>query len=506
MATRFGSESPTQIEATPPSDDQAAEEGDAGDLRSDGAGVADPPVADRRKARKGLDRLPGFRGVAVIVALAGLGAGLTGLGSGLSGGDAAALGVTAALAVYAIALAVLLDRKPHRSVETFRQVRMLFFFTVIYGAFGLVGLMARDDGWYGDRRPQGFGDLWIWEGVLVFFIFLLVIAMAADGFRREKRARTRISDIERRIVTAVDTQWAAEEAFEQFVGSAAAWSAVIWKPFGEFEADELPDRDRTVFEVLKAEARPFLVTPLGAMAMRERMMKELARRGWLRRRYEAAVDAYRRRRAIETGEDPAAVLRPDRDPREVRTVRPELRRQVSGRWRFMHDLLAGTYDRDLSRALATSDYAHAAEWAFQKEGTLEASEIGGEPLDRYLGTIISQADSKISYIYFDHDARPEAERALKTHLWWPSKLINPPDGQSARASSVTRLVNGDLAIMSVRHDRAGPFVAADLFGKPEPGGPGVSPRGVRTRRRAILVKLHARSGGYPETARPPPPV
>lgn len=116
---------------------------------------------------------------------------------------------------------------------------------------------------------------------------------------------------------------------------------------------------------------------LGTMAMRERMMKELARRGWLWRRYRAAVDAYRRRRAIETGEDPAAVLRPDHDPREVRTVRSELRRQVSGRWRFMHDLLEGTYDRDLSRALATSDYAHAAEWAFHREGTLEASDVGG---------------------------------------------------------------------------------------------------------------------------------
>ena len=467
LAARFRNESPTEPEtAAPPSGRHALEEGDGDDLQTAGAETAGTPFVGRRaRERKGLDRLPGYRGVTVIVALAGLGAGLAGSGSGLSGGDATALGVSVALAVYAIGLAALLDRRSHRSVETFRQVRMLFFFTVIYGAFGLVGLMARDQGWYGDRRPQGFGDLWIWEAVLVFFIVVLVVAMAADTFRREKRVRTRVSDIERGIVTTVDTQWAAEEAFEQFVGSAAAWAAVIWKPFGEFDADEAPDRDRTAFQVLKAETRPFLVTPLGAMAMRERMMKELARRGWLWRRYEEAVDAYRRRRAIETGEDPAAVLRPDRDPREVRTVPPELRRQVSGRWRFMHDLLEGAYDRDLSRALATSDYAHAAEWVFQREGTLEASEIGGEPLDRYLGTIIPRTDSKVSYTYFDTDARAEAERTLETHLWWPSKLIDPPDGRPARVSSVSRLVNGDLAIMSVRHDRAGPFVAADLFGK-----------------------------------------
>ena len=55
---------------------------------------------------------------------------------------------------------------------------------------------------------------------------------------------------------------------------------------------------------------------------------------------------------------------------------------------------------------------------------------------------------------------------METHLWWPSKLIDPPDGRPAQVSSVSRLVNGDLAIMSIRYDRAGPFVAADLFGKP----------------------------------------
>ncbi len=471
VAVRLRSESPPPVEtATPQSDEAQTEETGPDDHQpADGeaSGSSSPSSLGRQeKTGTGLNRLPGFKSVLGIVTAAGLVAGLVALGSGFAGGDAAALAVTVALAAYAIALAVLLDRKLHRSLESFRQVRMLFFFTVIYGAFGLVGFMARDRGWYGRRRLEGFGDLWIWEGVIGVLIVLLVVAMAIRSFQREKQARTRVSDLERGIVATVDTRWAAEEAFEQFIASAAAWAGVIWKPFGEFEVAETRERERTVFDVLKAEARPFLVTPLGAMAMRERMMKELAKPGWLSRRYEAAVDAYRRRRAIETGEDPTAVLRPDNDPREVRTVSPDQRSQVSGRWRFMHDLLAGTYDKDLSRALATSDYAHAAEWAFQREGTLEASEIGGEPLDRYLGTIVPHTSSEVSYIYFDHDARPEAERALEPHLWWPSNLIDPPDDRSAQVSRVSRLVNGDLAIMSVRHDRAGPYTATDLFGKP----------------------------------------
>ncbi|MCY4370834.1 MAG: hypothetical protein OXF41_15785 [bacterium] len=457
---------PSPMSTSTSRDVEAPEENESEQRGSVDSKVDGSPAAGRdAPGSTGLAALPGFGAAASFMVLVGLSGGIVAGTSGLRALDATAFGVSVALAAYAIALALRLDRKPYRSLETFRQVRMLFFFTVIYGALGLVGLLARENGWYGDRRQQGFGDLWIGEAVLMFIILLLLAAMAVNSFRREKKARIRISDLEREVMAAVDTQWAAEEAFEQFIGSATAWAAVIWKPFGEFEADEAPGRDRTEFDVMKAEARPFLVTPLGAMAMRERMMKELAKRGWLGRRYEAAVEAYRRRRAIETGEDPAAVLRPDRDPREVHTVAPEMRRQVSGRWRFMHDLLVGTYDRDLSRALAMSDYAHAAEWAFRREGTLEASEIGGDPLDRYLGTIVTHSGSEVSYIYFDHEARPEAERMLETQLWWPSKLIDPPDGRSALVSNVSRLANGDLAIMSVRHDKAGPYVAADVFGK-----------------------------------------
>lgn len=444
---------------------EASALGDSGteetDVKADERGL----VAQIETAREVPSRLPGFMGALTAAILAGLAAWFGALVSGLFRTDAVAFGVSVALAVYASALAVVLDRKLPRSMESFRQVRMLAFFTMIYVAFGLVGLTARDSGWYGDRRPQGFVDLWIAEGVVALLIILLVAAMAFDSFRREKRARVRISDIERGITASVDTQWAAEEAFEQFVASAAAWAGIIWKPFGEVVDTDPVQRDSTAFDVLKAEARPFLLTPLGAMAMRERMMRELAKPGWLGQRYEAAVDAYRRRRAIETGEDPAAVLRPDQDPREVRTVRPDQRSEVSGRWRFVQDLLAGTYDRDLSRALAMSDYAQAAEWTFQREGTLEASEIGGEPLDRYLGAIVSKVDSEVSYIYFDHDSLPNAERSLKADLWWPSKLIDSPAGQAARTTSVSRLVNGDLAIMSVRHDSAGPYVAGDLFSK-----------------------------------------
>ena len=84
LAARFGDESLTQAEtALSSSDDRSAEEGDAGDLQSADGEAAGPPFAARStRSREGLGRLPGFRGVSVIVALAGLAA----LGSGLSEG------------------------------------------------------------------------------------------------------------------------------------------------------------------------------------------------------------------------------------------------------------------------------------------------------------------------------------------------------------------------------------------------------------------------------------
>ena len=406
---------------------------------------------------------PSVKSVATLAVLAGLGAGLISSMSGLSGLDALAFGISVTLAVYAIALAVQLDRRSRHSPETFRQVRLLFFLTVIYAAFGLVGLLARDRGWYGDRRLEDLGYLWKAEAIILFLILLFLLAMALDSFRRDNRARTRISDLERGIVAAVDTQWAAEEAYEQFLGSAAAWAAVLWKPFGEFDPGEGDMRDELLLDVLKADTQPFVVTALGATAIRERMMKELASPGWVRGRYETAIDAYRRRRAIETGSEASAVLRPDQDPREVHTILPEERPDVSGRWRFMRDLISGTYNRDLSRALAASDHASAAEWAYRQEDTIEASETGGESLEQYLQAVVSRSDSKASYVYFDPAALGEADRSLRTRLWWPSTLIDPPAGRDVEASDIRGLSNGDLAILSVRHDLAGPYTPADLL-------------------------------------------
>ena len=405
-----------------------------------------------------------LRGVTTVASVAGVIAFTVALTVRMSiAWDDVALGITVALTLYAIGLAVRLDRKPYRSLETFRQVRLLFFFTVIYGAFVLVGLLARADGWYGYRQLDGFGDLWIGLALLIVFTLLLLLTMAFDGYRRDNRARTRVSGLERAIVAAVDMHWVTEEAFEQFVGSAAAWAAVMWKPFGEFIPGAGGTRDEFTFEVLKAETRPFLVTPLGAIAMRERMMKELAKRGWLSRRYQTAVEAYRRRRAIETGTEPGAILLPDQDPREVHTVAPEHRSKVSGRWRFLSDLTEGIYDRELARALDALDHANAAEWVYQQEGTLAASETGGKSLEQYLGAVVPQRRPKVSHVYFVTDALPAVDRSWRPTLWWPSALLDRPDGQPVQECHVRSVVNGDLVIMSVRHDLVGPFTPGDLF-------------------------------------------
>lgn len=450
-----------------------------------------PPSAWKlwwRKAKKWSSDSPNFNTVILLAALAGLiaavsaalfsrfggqvspaaGSGVIDSAAGAVAGwllarDDLAIGITAASIAYAVLLAFQLDRKPYRSVETFRQARMLFFFTVIYSAFGLVGMLARDEGWYGEGGPDGLGDLWVGLLLLVVFVFLLLLAMAFDAYRRDHKMRVKVSDIERGIAAAVDSQWAAEEAYEQFVGSAAAWAAVMWRPFGEFAPGEARRRDGFVSEVLKAEARPFLVTPLGAMSMRERMMKELAKPGWLGHRYQTAVEAYRRRRAVETGTEPGAIPMPDQDPREVHTLADEDRLKVSGRWRFMSDLVAGTYDRELSRALDALDHANAAEWVYQQEGTLEASETGGESLEQYLGAVVPRADSEASHVYFVTNALVEADRGYRPTLWWPSGLLDRPEEQPTQECHIRSLVNGDLAIMSVRHDLAGPYTPDNLF-------------------------------------------
>ena len=530
VVARFRAEPPAQPDgssAPAPEVEEEEVERAADEPETEGAEGRPSPSAFRlwwSKATKWSDDLPNFNAVLLLAVLAGviaavvtavvsrLGVGETATGTGvidtvatavargLLAREDLAIGITVTLIFYAILLAFQLDREAHRSLESFRQVRLLFFFTAIYGAFGLVGLLGRDNGWYGEARSEGFGDLWVGMAVLLVSILLLLMAMAHDRYRKDNRARDKVSDLEREIAAAVDTQWVTEEALEQFIGSAAAWAAVMWKPFGEFDPGEGRTRDEFAFEVLKAETRAFSVTPLGAMAMRERMMKELAKPGWLSRRYQTAAEAYRRRRAVETGTEPEAILLPDQDPREVHTVPPKDRLKVSGRWRFVNDLTAGTYDRELSRALDALDHANAAEWVYKQEGTLEASETGGESLEQYLSAVVPQGTPEISYVYFVEDARLDADRSFRPALWWPSALLDRPDGRSLRECNIRSLVNGDLAIMSVRHDLAGPYTPSALFGStaseveepPEIGdgddpSPTSGPRVMRRRRRPSKI-------------------
>lgn len=491
VAARFKGEDEGRPQSAPQASDVEIEEGGAEEAETEKAAKKRPPSAWRlwwRKAKKWSSDTPNFSVVIVLAALVGLAAAVSVALASRFGGQVSAttesgafdsaaasvarwllaredlaVGITLALIVYAILLAYQLDREPYRSVDTFRQARMLFFVTVIYGAFGLVGAAARDNGWYGAQRLEGFGDYWITLSAVAAGIIVLMAAMAFDGYRQANKMSTNVSDLERGIAAAVETQWAAKEAFEQFLGSAAAWAAVMWKPFGEFDPGRAGERNGFTSEVLKAETRPFSVTPLGAMAMRERMMRELAKRGWLSRRYQTAVEAYRRRRAVEMGTEPASILPPDQDPREVHTIAWEDRPKVSGRWRFARDLTAGAYDRELGRALDALDHANAAEWVYKQEGTLEAAERGGEPLEEYLGSVVVRGASEASFVYFVTDALMEADRAYQSTLWWPSGLLDRPDGGPVQESHLRSLVNGDLAIMSVRHDLAGPYTPGNLF-------------------------------------------
>ena len=491
VAARFKGEDEGRPQSAPQASGVEIEEGGAEEAETEKTAKKRPPSAWRlwwRKAKKWSSDTPNFSVVIVLAVLVGLVAAASVALASRFGGQVSAttesgafdsaaasvarwllaredlaVGITLALIVYAILLAFQLDREPYRSVDTFRQARMLFFVTVIYGAFGLVGATARDNGWYGAQRLEGFGDYWITLSVVAAGIIVLMAAMAFDGYRQAIKMSTNVSDLERGIAATVETQWAAKEAFEQFLGSAAAWAAVMWKPFGEFDPGRAGERNGFTSEVLKAETRPFSVTPLGAMAMRERMMRELAKRGWLSRRYQTAVEAYRRRRAVETGTEPTAILPPDQDPREVHTIAWEDRPKVSGRWRFARDLTAGAYDRELGRALDALDHANAAEWVYKQEGTLEAAERGGEPLEEYLGSVGVRGASEASFVYFVTGALMEADRSYRPALWWPSGLLDRPDGGPVQESHLRSLVNGDLAIMSVRHDLAGPYTPGNLF-------------------------------------------
>ena len=220
-----------------------------------------------------------------------------------------------------------------RSGPMFRKVlRRFIVITMAYAALGLIGLLSRDHGWYGSLTPS---DRIVWMGIPTGALAVLVLGMLiVAGWwvgREEHRLRSqfkRLALLEKDIVTAVHQEKEAREACEQFIGSAVAWSEILWRPFGLTEEPRDRGRQAQPFAIQKAALHSFRLSTGWMESVRDSSVQRIASPGWVSLQYEAAED-FQRRYAGGGCRSVFGAMRPDQDPRVVSHLREKERSRIA---------------------------------------------------------------------------------------------------------------------------------------------------------------------------------
>ena len=368
-----------------------------------------------------------------------------------------------------------------RSGLMFRKVlRRFILITMVYAALGLIGLLARDHGWYGSLAPS---DRIVWMGIPTGAVAVLVLGMLiVAGWwvgREEHRLRSqfkRLASLEKDIVAAVHQEKEAREACEQFIGSAVAWSEILWRPFGLTEGPRDRGRQAQPFSIQKAALHSFRLSSGWMESVRDSLVQRIATPGWITLQYEAAVKDFQRRYAGGLAARYSEMMRPDQDPRVVSHFREEERSRISLRWRFIASLRSGGHDAVLRERLQRTQDSDGSEWVLTGMDKLTPIDADGRSLKDLLCSVFPNRDSEVHYAYFRQKAlTDDLDRVWKPQVWAPTVDWPDPKGEvRLGATEIGVLRNGLHVISAIRHDLAGPYPLAALFADAAPPADRVS--------------------------------
>lgn len=355
-----------------------------------------------------------------------------------------------------------------------KVMRRFVLISMVYAAVGLVGLLARQHGWYGDISPD---ERMLMLGpataaVLVLAGVVLVVAGWWYG-RKEHLLRSqlaRLACLEQDIGESVHKQKEAEEAREQFIGASAAWADLLWHPFGAGDDRGDENLEPRSFAVRKAALECYRM-PVGWLeTAREKWVQRMAVPGWVFRQYETAVRDFQRNYAGGLTGEYSEMTRPDQDPRVVSHVPDSERARISLRWRFLSTLRSGAHDPVLRERIDNIQDPGGAEWVISEIDTLAPVDNHGSGCRDFLVSILSERDAEVNPSHFCQKALADnADRAWKSRVWLPPIEHDPP-GENVPVGRVEiRLLrNGHHAVFAVRHDLAGPYELTALFAAPTP--------------------------------------
>jgi hypothetical protein len=385
---------------------------------------------------------------------------------------------------FALVLLALLQSLGSGDQVRIQGSKILIVGLVLYAVSGIIvwqvqsraGLVSLDD----DASSRVGGIL------LSTALALLIASVAVLSVVRFREAR-------RRDDTGVRERWAVEHiglavdarerlraAERQWVISMIAIAQVLRQPFGpvpEVAVDDVGDEnleDTRPQTALKAASVRVLLTDRGRSDLESRIRQMLVGPSWLRRRYQAMVDAHQRILATRLGMPVRNLVdrRPEADPTVPSETDLRGARGRGDRMEFVRLTAAGMFDASLAQALDELDVRTVFEpmLAEPESHTLDGYETRAATVDQYFQQLVPESEPTlpndvVTTVLAAHDRR----RHLRSFVWWPTMLPEPAlegevgeDTQRASTGMFRHGTVGGAGLVAVRVDVSEEFPFTEI--------------------------------------------
>ena len=355
-----------------------------------------------------------------------------------------------------------------------RMSRLTILTVLVYVSLMVIGAVSQPNGWYATVPGEELRSL-VWPicGTIGFWLLFVLVVVS---WRRvqERLALRSYSQSIRQLAEQVDAAFTADRvadaAREQFLGLSAVLSRLIWYPFGKGGSIPETGVDLVQFGVSKAAVCQFGLSARGEKLFETRTVRLASERGWLTSQYEGSIQTYRTEQAVLVGsDDPAAVGRPDQDPKTVAQYEAETRPEKGDRWRWADLFFDGVYDPAFLQALETHGEKEVFGPILADAGNFEpiGGYAGGRSLLDFMSEVSPQGNGDADPRYFDpeHLASGAFERTWHHRTWWPHEELFDGGSKGADGSiePVGSLARGAVWV-AVRADTTEDLEPAAIFG------------------------------------------
>jgi hypothetical protein len=235
------------------------------------------------------------------------------------------------------------------------------------------------------------------------------------------------------IGLAVDARERLRSAERQWVGSMVAIAQVIRQPFGPVRPEqdaEITTAVSSEHSALKAASVRVRLTDRGRSDLEARIRQMLIGPSWLRRRYQAMVDAHQRILATRLGMPVRNLVdrRPEADPTVPSELDLRTGRGRGDRMEFIRMAASGAFDASLSQVIEDLDVRTVFEpmLAEPESHVLDGFQTRADTVEQYFQQLLPESEptlpnDTVTTVLAANDRR----RHLRSHLWWPTMLPDP---------------------------------------------------------------------------------